>query len=131
LEEEITPAVVTCGNSHTVCITRRGMMYTFGLGNRGELGLGPDVTGEVNLLVVLRMKNRVWRPNSVVVSEQHRSMHFWGSFQHHQAALLLKPICPLLPNSPNTTDVVSRACVPPPQAAPAHRVHCSELVART
>jgi alpha-tubulin suppressor-like RCC1 family protein len=40
MEEEITPAVVTCGNSHTACITRRGMLYTFGLGNRGELGLG-------------------------------------------------------------------------------------------
>lgn len=47
MEEEITPAVVTCGNSHTTCITRRGMLYTFGLGNRGELGLGVPVSGEV------------------------------------------------------------------------------------
>lgn len=46
MEEEITPAVVTCGNSHTACITRRGMLYTWGLGNRGELGLVP-LGGEV------------------------------------------------------------------------------------
>jgi len=39
MEEEITSAVITCGHSHTACITRRGMLYTFGLGNHGELGL--------------------------------------------------------------------------------------------
>ena len=40
-EEEITAAVVTCGESHSACITRRGMLYTFGLGSAGQLGLGP------------------------------------------------------------------------------------------
>ena len=47
MEEEITPAVVTCGTSHTAIITRRGMLYTCGLGNRGELGLGMAPCGEV------------------------------------------------------------------------------------
>ncbi|KAI8472010.1 MAG: regulator of chromosome condensation 1/beta-lactamase-inhibitor protein II [Monoraphidium minutum] len=47
VEEEITPAVVTCGNSHTTCITRRGVLYTFGLGNRGELGHGPAPPNEL------------------------------------------------------------------------------------
>ena len=46
-EEEITAAVVACGNSHSACITRRGMLYTFGLGNRGELGLGRNIAQEV------------------------------------------------------------------------------------
>jgi hypothetical protein len=47
MEEEITPAVVTCGTSHSACITRRGTLYTFGLGNRGELGLGyPSEVGQ-------------------------------------------------------------------------------------
>lgn len=37
-EEEITAAVVTCGRSHSAAITRRGTLYTWGLGAHGELG---------------------------------------------------------------------------------------------
>ncbi|GBF91109.1 ultraviolet-B receptor-like [Raphidocelis subcapitata] len=48
MEEEITPAVVTCGSSHTACITRRGMLYTFGLGKSGELGLGAGSSAQVS-----------------------------------------------------------------------------------
>jgi alpha-tubulin suppressor-like RCC1 family protein len=50
MEEEITPAVVTCGSSHTACITRRGMLYTFGLGKSGELGLAATTRDEVRRL---------------------------------------------------------------------------------
>jgi alpha-tubulin suppressor-like RCC1 family protein len=38
LEEEITPAVVMCGMSHSAAITRRGVLYTFGSNIDGQLG---------------------------------------------------------------------------------------------
>jgi len=37
LEEEITAAVVACGTDHTATISRRGQLFTWGLGNSGEL----------------------------------------------------------------------------------------------
>lgn len=37
MEEEITPAVVACGNEFTASITRRGALLTWGLGSRGTL----------------------------------------------------------------------------------------------
>lgn len=38
MEEEITAAVVACGTDHTATISRRGQLFTWGLGNSGELG---------------------------------------------------------------------------------------------
>lgn len=38
MEEEITAAVVGCGGNHTATISRRGQLFTWGLGNSGELG---------------------------------------------------------------------------------------------
>lgn len=38
MEEEITAAVVACGNEFTASITRRGQLLTWGLGCHGELG---------------------------------------------------------------------------------------------
>lgn len=38
MEEEITAAVVACGSDHTATISRRGQLFTWGLGNSGELG---------------------------------------------------------------------------------------------
>ena len=40
LEEETMPAVVACGSSHSASISRRGELFTWGLGVNGELGLG-------------------------------------------------------------------------------------------
>lgn len=51
MEEEITSAVVTCGHSHTACITRRGMLYTWGLNKSGELAI-PAGRVEVRLRVL-------------------------------------------------------------------------------
>ncbi len=40
LEEETMPAVVSCGAHHTTAISRKGDLYSWGLGAHGELGLG-------------------------------------------------------------------------------------------
>ncbi len=40
MEEEVTPAVVACGSHHTASISRRGQLFTWGMGNSGELGHG-------------------------------------------------------------------------------------------
>lgn len=34
------PAVVACGAHHTTAISRKGELYSWGLGSNGELGLG-------------------------------------------------------------------------------------------
>jgi alpha-tubulin suppressor-like RCC1 family protein len=47
MEEEITAAVVACGNEHTASITRRGQLLTWGLGCHGELGHDPLQSCEV------------------------------------------------------------------------------------
>lgn len=39
-EEETMPAVVACGSHHSASISRRGELFTWGLGSSGELGLG-------------------------------------------------------------------------------------------
>jgi len=38
MEEETTAAVVGCGGHHTATISRRGQLFTWGMGNSGELG---------------------------------------------------------------------------------------------
>ncbi len=40
LEEETMPAVVACGAHHSTCISRRGELFSWGLGRSGELGQG-------------------------------------------------------------------------------------------
>ena len=40
LNEHVTS--VTCGGSHTVVVTKRGSVYTFGYGMHGQLGHGPS-----------------------------------------------------------------------------------------
>ncbi|KAL6762295.1 regulator of chromosome condensation 1/beta-lactamase-inhibitor protein II [Haematococcus lacustris] len=40
LEEETMPAVVACGAHHSSSISRKGELYSWGLGCNGELGLG-------------------------------------------------------------------------------------------
>ncbi|KAJ9528699.1 hypothetical protein QJQ45_020596 [Haematococcus lacustris] len=40
LEEETMPAVVACGAHHSTSISRKGELYSWGLGCNGELGLG-------------------------------------------------------------------------------------------
>ncbi|KAF8068311.1 UVR8 [Scenedesmus sp. PABB004] len=47
MEEEITPAVVACGDEYSTSITRRGQLLTWGLGSRGELGHELPAAGEV------------------------------------------------------------------------------------
>lgn len=39
-EEETMPAVVACGAHHSTAISRKGELYSWGLGCNGELGLG-------------------------------------------------------------------------------------------
>mmetsp|Transcript_8992 Transcript_8992/g.15604 ORF Transcript_8992/g.15604 Transcript_8992/m.15604 type:complete len:661 (+) Transcript_8992:155-2137(+) len=39
-EEETMPAVVACGAHHSTAISRKGELYSWGLGSNGELGLG-------------------------------------------------------------------------------------------
>ena len=39
-EAKPPPAVVACGNSHSMCISRRGELFTWGLASSGELGHG-------------------------------------------------------------------------------------------
>lgn len=40
VEEETMPAVVSCGSHHSTAISRKGELYSWGLGCNGELGLG-------------------------------------------------------------------------------------------
>lgn len=46
-EEEIMPAVISCGSAHTISISRKGTLYGWGLTTSGELGLGPTSKVEV------------------------------------------------------------------------------------
>jgi len=60
-EAKPPPAVVACGNSHTMCISRRGELFTWGLASSGELGHGGltpvelPVPRQVNALAHLRI----------------------------------------------------------------------------
>jgi alpha-tubulin suppressor-like RCC1 family protein len=65
MEEEITPAVVACGNEFTASITRRGQLLTWGLGSRGELGHELPSAGEVNYPMRTLLSTR---PNLRIVS---------------------------------------------------------------
>lgn len=40
LEEETMAAVVSCGSHHSACMSRRGELFSWGLGRSGELGQG-------------------------------------------------------------------------------------------
>lgn len=48
LEEETMPAVVACGAHHSASISRRGELFTWGLGSSGELGQGRWTPVEVS-----------------------------------------------------------------------------------
>lgn len=37
MEEEIIPAVVSCGSQYSMAMSRRGELYSWGLGRSGEL----------------------------------------------------------------------------------------------
>lgn len=73
MEEEITPAVVACGNEFTASITRRGQLLTWGLGSRGELGqpLLPN-SGEVPFPMRTTLSTR---PHLRIVSVACGSSH--------------------------------------------------------
>jgi E3 ubiquitin-protein ligase HERC3 len=58
-EEETMPAVVACGNSHTASISRRGELFTWGLGCNGELGLGQWCPLEVTVPRQCTVQTRV------------------------------------------------------------------------
>ncbi len=43
------PAVVSCGAHHSMCMSRRGELFAWGLGKSGELGLGRFTPIEVSV----------------------------------------------------------------------------------
>jgi alpha-tubulin suppressor-like RCC1 family protein len=45
LSEETIFSAVACGDRFTAAVTTDGDMYTWGVGERGRLGLGRDVGG--------------------------------------------------------------------------------------
>ncbi|CAD7695826.1 unnamed protein product [Ostreobium quekettii] len=68
-EEEIMAAVVSCGGSHSVSISRRGDLYSWGLHSSGELGLGRHAPTEVFLPRQVILTHR--RIVSVTAGESH------------------------------------------------------------
>eukprot|EP00877_Chromochloris_zofingiensis_P012093 jgi/Chrzof1/7137/Cz02g12140.t1 len=93
MEEEVTPAVVTCGTDNSAAITRRGQLFTWGLGNRGELGHDQILLGEVPFPARATLFSR---PTIRVVSAACGSNHtlaiaengsLWSCGRNHQGQL--------------------------------------------
>ncbi|GMH39002.1 hypothetical protein BSKO_06900 [Bryopsis sp. KO-2023] len=68
-EEEIMPAVVSCGASHTISISRKGTLYGWGLTTSGELGLGTTAHMEIFIPKRIPLSNR--RVVSVAAGSNH------------------------------------------------------------
>ena len=117
--------MVTCGETYTACITRRGMLYTFGLGSHGELGLGPADSGKVRS-VELAASQRLQPPLLRMLTF---AVDFAGAACKGEVGTHAK-LPPRTPPPPPTDQPLLQprpgAHLPAGQAKHAHRLACGE-----
>eukprot|EP00798_Chlamydomonas_sp_ICE-L_P023798 gene23798-9361_t len=100
VEEEIMPAVVACGAHYSSAISRRGELFTWGLGCNGELGQGRWTPLEVNLprqclLPQVRIVSVTCGANHTLAVGESGTLWSCGKNYHGQLGLgnLLESFC--------------------------------------
>jgi len=93
LTGELKDKVVTqvaCGDSHTVCVTTEGAVFSWGLGTDGKLGLGNAdrrlVPCAVDLGSVRCIQVAAGAAHTAAVTRDG-SVYSWGSSKHGQLGL--------------------------------------------
>ena len=118
IPDSLKVKAVSCGDNHTVIITEDGNLYSFGLNNRGQLGLGSNINSNVPSLVIdlngLKVKAASCGKLHTVIITEDGELHSFGSNEFGQLGLGLGDIInkkvPTLMTVPNDLKVKAVSC---------------------